>query len=272
MLKGLARRVAPRWLWSRLRTWKLQRMVAHFPSYTTEHSYAGVRLKVHIRDPLAQGWYDHDWPAQTEMDLLREHGLCPGARVFDIGAHQGIVALLLANVVGPMGEVIAVEALPHNARVCEMNCALNGADNIRTVSAAISDRLGTVDVARDLNAQVRHAESTTRTIRVPAVTIDELSRRHGSPDVLFVDVEGYECHALHGAPETLERHPVCFIEVHAGCGLELAGGTIDEVFRHLPATAYQYWAWTEADRDARAVQGRTECPPGRFFLAAVPRR
>jgi FkbM family methyltransferase len=245
--------------------------LVRFRAYTAEHSYAGLRLKVHIGDPMARGWYDHDWPPQTEIELLREHGLRPGARVFDIGAHQGVVALLLAHRVGPSGEVLAVEALPHNARVCEINCTLNGARNIRTVHAAISDRPGTVQLALDFNAQVCHGESMTRTVPVPAVTVDELSRQHGMPDLLFIDVEGYECHALRGAQQTLAQHPVCFIEVHAGCGLELSGGSIAELFTHVPFTRYRFFAWTESNRNPVQVERPVDCPPGRFFLMAIRR-
>jgi FkbM family methyltransferase len=272
MFKGIARQLAPRWLWSHLRTWKMQRSVARFAAYTTEHSYGGLRLRVHIGDPLARGWYDHDWPALPEIDLLRQHRLHPGARVFDIGAHQGVVALMLAHAVGPAGEVVAVEALPHNVRICETNRALNGVQNLRPLHAAISDRPGTVALALDLNAQVRHARSMSRSIQVPAVTIDELSERYGVPDVLFIDVEGFECHALRGARQTLQRRPDCFVEVHAGCGLELAGGTIEELFTHLPAPPNRSFVWTEDSRHPVSAAGPADCPAGRFFLAALADR
>jgi hypothetical protein len=39
------------------------------------------------------------------------------------------------------------------------------------------------------------------------------------PDILFIDVEGFEVHALKGATHTLQGRPDCFIEVHVGCGL-----------------------------------------------------
>ena len=59
---------------------------------------------------MGAGWYDHDWPELPEIALLKQHGLRPGARVFDIGAHQGVVALMLSKTVGPEGFVLAVEA------------------------------------------------------------------------------------------------------------------------------------------------------------------
>jgi FkbM family methyltransferase len=267
-MKRVVRCLVPRWLWSRLRTWKQRRKLAGFRPYNVEHCYAGVRLKVYLADPLAQGWYDHDWGALPEVDLLRQGALTPGARVFDLGAHQGVVAMVLAHHVGPSGQVVAVEALPHNASVCEINWDLNGLGQIRVEAAAVSDRPGELEVGDGLNGQVQNATTDIATVRVPAVTVDELADRYGPPDALFIDVEGYECHALRGAARTLTSRPDCYIEVHGGCGLELAGGSVAEVFEHLPAAVYEFLAWTEPAPTPVAVRGPEECPPGRFFLVA----
>ena len=268
MLKALLRRATPRWLWRRLRTWKMRRMLAAFTPYTAVHTYAGVPLQVRIGDPLGRGWYDHDWGPLPEIDLLRQGALAPGARVFDLGAHQGVVALILAHHVGPSGSVVAVEALPHNARLAEVNRDLNDCGQIRVEAAAVADRPGELEIALDLDAQVKHAATDIGTVRVPAVTVDELAERHGPPDVLFIDVEGYECHVLRGAGRTLERRPDCCVEVHAGCGLEQAGGSVEEIFRRLPAADYEFMAWTEASPTPAGATGPPDCPPGRFFLVA----
>ena len=179
-------------------------MLANFTPYTAEHTYAGVGLKVRIADTLAQGWYDHDWGPLPEIDLLRQGALHPGARVLDLGAHQGVVAMILAHHVGPSGQVVAVEALPHNARMAEVNRDLNGFGQIRVEAAAVSDQPGELEISTGLNGQVRNAATDIGTTRVPAVTVDGLAERHGPPGVLFIDVEGYECHALRGAARTLE--------------------------------------------------------------------
>ncbi len=245
-------------------------MMQRLAPYTVERSYAGIRLKVQIADPMAKGWYDHDWASIPEIDLLRSAGLKEGSRVFDLGAHQGVVAMLLAHAVGPSGSVVAVEALPHNARVAEINRDMNGLRQIHVEAAAISDQCGELEVCTDLCAQVRNAATNIASVRVPAVTVDELAARFGFPDVLFVDVEGYECHALRGAKQTLSRRVDCFVEVHGDCGLELAGGSREEIFDLLPANDFQYRAWTEGSPTPLPVQGPKDCPSGRFFLLAIP--
>ncbi len=272
MIKSLARRLVPRPLWRKLRNWKSKRILERFRPYLVEHEYAGVRMKVRIADPLAQGWYDHGWEPMHEVDLLRSGGLIPGARVFDVGAHQGVVAMILAHHVGLAGEVVAVEALPHNARICEANRDLNGLRQVRVVPAAIADRPGEIQITADLNASIHNRESTITAVRVPAVTIDDLADVYGQPDVLFIDVEGYELHALRGARRVLARTPECYVEIHRGCGLESAGGSLADVFDFFPPERYAIRAWSDDHSTPREVARSSDCPSGgRVYLVALRR-
>ena len=56
--------------------------------------------------------------------LFREAGIGPGQRVLDIGSGVGDVAMLVAKIVGPSGEVVGIERDPRSidrarARVAE---------------------------------------------------------------------------------------------------------------------------------------------------------
>ena len=70
--------------------------VERYPARVVRHTYAGVPLEIEIADQTAADWYDRDWARSAEfkeITLLKRHRLKPGARVFDVGAHQCIVAL-----------------------------------------------------------------------------------------------------------------------------------------------------------------------------------
>jgi FkbM family methyltransferase len=181
---------------------------------------------VHIADPLAQGWYDHDWDVGSEITLLQRHGrLRPGARVFDLGAHQGVVALMLSGIAGPEGAIVAVEAVAHNVRVARANAEANGALNLTVVHAAVAAADGALWFEDRWNGAVSvHAGVG---VRVEAVSVDTLTRRHGVPDVLFIDVEGFELAALRGAMKTMTYGPDLYVEVHVGAGLERYGCVTD---------------------------------------------
>jgi len=223
-----------------------------------------------LRDELAEGWYDHDWPPIPELRLLQHHGLRTGALVFDIGAHQGIVALIVSRIVGKEGLVIAVEGEPHNARVAERNCTLNDAQNVIVVSAAAAARTGCVRFLEGLNGRVDQRRARWGSVAVPATTIDELAQRYGIPDVVIIDVEGYEGPVLEGARTTLSRkHTTFLVEVHVGHGLDRPPQAIaayfDAAYRLLAAPEY-----CEVDSFA---DWKDQSPVNlkRFYLAALPR-
>jgi FkbM family methyltransferase len=227
MIHAFLRRALPPRLYTRLGLVREAVDRARFAPYVADHTYGGRRFSVHITDMMGRSWYDHEWATPAEIRELRERGrLADGARVFDIGAHQGVVAMMLAGIVGPSGEVIAVEATPHNADVARRNAELNGLSQLRVLHGAGADASGTLRFSPRMNGHV--AGDAEASVAVRAVTIDELAAEHGAPDVLFVDVEGYELHVLRGARRTLEAHrPDLFVEVHMGEGLERFGTAAD---------------------------------------------
>jgi FkbM family methyltransferase len=237
MIHRLLRRALPTPLYSRLGLARDAVDRARFRPYVATHTYGPRTLSVHVADAMAQGWYDHDWPLPTEIALLAERGrLREGARVFDVGAHQGVVAMMLGDRVGPEGGVVAVEATLHNADVAWRNVALNGLTQIVVMHAAGADAPGVLRFSPRMNGHVAAPEEAA--VEVRAVTVDELTDRYGVPQVLFVDVEGYELHVLRGARHTLaSHHPDLFIEVHVGAGLERFG-TTDDLLALIP-TGYE---------------------------------
>jgi len=251
--------------------WRAGRALARYEPRVVTRTYAGLTLHIAIEDPVAEGWYDKDWPVMPEIAFLRGRGLEHGATVFDIGAHQGVVAMILANEVGP-GKVIAIEAVGHNARLAELNRELNRVGNVAITNAAISDHNGETYVPTwELNAHVSTAPGAGLTA-VPSVTIDTLAERHGAPAVVFVDVEGFEFRALRGAQTVLTQiRPTWLVEVHVGVGLEDSGSSAAEVLTAFADARYMtYGAPVDASQPFVPVTAGTAVSRSHFFLAAVP--
>ena len=239
-------------------------LVRRYDPRDVVHSYGGHRLTIRLADPLAEGWYDHDWPRLSEIDLLAERGvLRDGALVFDLGAHQGVVALMLAAEVGRAGRVVAVEGEPHNAAVARRNVAANRAGNVTVVHAAVADRPGVIAFAESLNGRIDEA-GPRGNAEVPAVTIDDLASEYGTPDLVFLDIEGYEGKALAGGTATLASPTTSFfIEVHVG---DLVGCTAPELVARFDAG---YDRYISVDDPAVFAPFAGQVPTERFFLAAL---
>lgn len=272
-IKAIAQRLVPPRIWTGLRLWKLRRSLARYPARKVRHTYGGISLEIQLMDGLGAGWYDHDWPELPEIALLKLHKLRRGARVFDLGAHQGVVALMLANIVGADGQVVAVEANPHNVRVAELNRGLNQATQLHVIHAAVADKAGVVVFNEGLNGQVEDGSGSWGEVKVPARTIDDLARMFGPPGILFIDIEGFECHALRGAERTMCSHPDCFVEAHVGWGLEKFGGSVDELLSFFPRDYYDLFLAAPDANDGRFEAFHPDSPilKDRFFLVAICR-
>ena len=184
---------------------------------------------MHLVDYDGAEWYDHDWDSLPEMTLLRAHGLRPGAIAFNAGSNQGLQAMMLAKAVEPDGFVLGIEPSHSNVQAARRNAELNQLTNLTFIEAAASNSPGHVIITQTMNAHVVADARQFGVRQVDAVSIDELSKQYGAPQVLYIDVEGFECRVLEGARETLRMHtPDCFVEVHVNLGLEEFGGSVSQ--------------------------------------------
>lgn len=239
MMKAALRRWLPDRIYGPIRAYRVRRFVAGFEPRQVAHTYAGYPLTVQLADPLGEFWYDHDWDEPAEIFELRRGRLCQGASVLDVGAHQAVVAMILARIVGVQGAVVAVEAEPHNARIASQNVIANAITNVTVVHAAASDRPGMVSFAEGLNGNIAR-EGIPGSISVPAITVDEMALLYGCPDVVFIDVEGHEARVLRGASSTIAGGETdFFVELHDAAALAAAGSTADEVLAHFGPETFE---------------------------------
>jgi FkbM family methyltransferase len=256
----------------RLRAWRVRTLIAGFEPYVVEHAYGPARLKVYVADPLARAWYDRDWTDLPEIAALRGTSLRPGALVFDIGAHQGVVAMMLAREVGPAGAIIALEPNPHNASVARRNCELNVMTQLAVLEAAVSNRSGTITFNESLDGQLDDGSGAQGRITVESMTLDDLAEKYGTPALVFIDVEGAECMVLEMGERVLESGADFAVEVHVGFGLEKLGGSVDRLLSFFPADRFTVTARAEQDTSYRRLSTGDPLTNDRFFLLAVSKQ
>lgn len=203
-------RLLPAGLQRRLRRVLLTRRRSAFARRIESHRYGHAQLRITIADARGETWYGRDRDLEPEIRLLMEHRLRPGARVFNIGAHQGVVANVLAKIVGPTGHVLAVEPCSFDARLAQENCLLNHADNVQVLQVGVAASAGrkpfrlSGGAAHDLTAPYELAD---------CILIDDLLDAFGAPDVVFMDIDGGEVDAFKGADALLKTYPDLYVEV-----------------------------------------------------------
>jgi FkbM family methyltransferase len=260
-IKGILRGLLPTTVVNKVRFVRDQIAIRTFAPRIVNHVYGGIPLRLRIADTMSAQWYDRDFDELPEFTFLKQRQLRSGALIFDLGAHQAVIALLLAHIVGESGQVIAVEAGNYNFDIATENKALNAAPQLSLIRAAIAEKDGiSMTVTGGINGSVSSSGEA-----VPSKSIDALSSEFGKPDLVWLDIEGYECKALDGATETLKAGADWHVEVHSGCGLESFGGSstkIEQVFRQ-----HGYNLYVRTDQHYRdQFRPMSSVPKGHFYM------
>ena len=71
--------------------------------------------------------------------LFREAGIGPGQRVLDLGSGMGDVAMLLARIVGPSGEVVGVERDANSIAHAQARVAAAGFRNVNFLNTDVNN-------------------------------------------------------------------------------------------------------------------------------------
>lgn len=231
----------------RLRVLRVRFNEWRFPQRMVSHTYYGYNLNLLIADPVAALWYDQDWIESKEYRYLRTRKLKEGARIFHIGAHQCIEGIVFAKIVGEKGQVIALESNAHNVRVAKNNAHFNHAKQLMVIHAACSDKNGKIFVNEAFNGNVFDGNPLQGKVEVSAFTLDDLTKAYGRPDLVIIDVKGYEVQVLRGAKETFRIPPDFYIRVNSFEDIARYGGTISELMSLFPAGKYDFLAEIQPD-------------------------
>ncbi len=166
------------------------------------------------------GWLVRDIPAWHEpvcgepgVNLALRDLIRPGDVCFDVGAFDGALAQVMSRAAGPRGLVCAFEANPGMLAKLTNNCSANVLTNVHLVHAAVWHTTGQwvtmlvpdgVPAAATITGTVP-ADATETAI--PTLALDDYANRHGLfPNVVKMDIEGAEQHALAGFRNVLAKH------------------------------------------------------------------
>lgn len=146
-----------------------------------------------------------------------------GDCVWDVGANVGLYTRRFVELVGTQGTVIAIEPSPHCVEVLRDELRPLNPAALTIVQAALShyDGIGNFSIERGpVAVSNRLSDQTKADATVPVrVAKGDTLVTDGScpaPDVIKVDVEGYELEVLRGLEKLLRsgKPRAIFVEVH----------------------------------------------------------
>jgi FkbM family methyltransferase len=173
---------------------------------------------------------------RAERELLRKI-LFQGAVVVDVGANIGIYSEFLSRFVGPTGLVHSFEPSPDNfKRLC---AATHHLSNVRSTEAAVGERSGECKlyISDKLNVDHRAYKAdgdSRRTVPAEMVALDDYFNPGQRVDLIKMDIQGYELHALRGAQRVLQENSnINLLLEFWPSGLSQAGVDWEELVRML---------------------------------------
>jgi FkbM family methyltransferase len=223
------------------------------PVLETRGKWHGYRMRLDLSDWSERHTYFltrfSDLPTQLAIRSL----VRPGETFVDIGANIGLMTLLGAHCVGPQGRVRSFEPNPRVFERLSGHVDSNGLRQVSLVNCGLGDADGelTLRVITEHTGMATFAEPTqaeratvSAEYRVPVRRADDLladliRETEGTPALMKVDVEGFECRVLRGAAGVLRTlRPAVILEIVPEY-LARAGDSKEELFRILHDAGYE---------------------------------
>ena len=228
--------------------------------FLKEHriSFPDGEVAFPITDTYAFNWFfryrfkEYNWhePSLTQfiLDLPPENKV-----LIDVGAHLGYFSIVFSRLA--KNESYAIELDPtnysHLERMVQSSTGVRG--KVETMNLGISDHEFLADMpvtaASPMSSLNRLDEKQVDTRQVRVTSLDTFCNERGiSPDIIKVDIEGFEWEFLKGCSETLDKcRPILIFEMHNDI-LNKKGVTEEDFVHALKDQGYSIF-WFPNHRD-----------------------
>ena len=158
--------------------------------------------------------------SEPGVQLILRDLIKPGDTCLDVGAFQGDLTLMMSRLVGPKGQIVTFEANPLILERLTNNCISNFLTNVFLIHGAVwhkSDEwLQFFNNGAASRIDIKSTEKIEDLFHIKSISLDDfLASNKMIPDVVKMDIEGAEKHALRGFANNLELHKPHLVFEHA---------------------------------------------------------
>jgi len=181
---------------------------------------------------------------RAERQLLKRI-LSEGNVVVDAGANVGIYSQFLSGCVGATGIVHSFEPAPDNFK--RLQSATRKLANVRLSQAAVGERSerSKLYISNKLNVdhRVYLPEGDSRhAVQIDIIALDDYFKPGQRVDLIKIDIQGYELHALRGATRVLADNPdIKLLLEFWPYGLKQAGTNWADLIAALEQKGMRIW-------------------------------
>ncbi len=202
--------------------------------------------KVRVTDQTRYA-FEHFCFRDPEMveELLSFVSVAKGKhKLLDVGAEFGFFSLVFALLNSKENSAIAMEPSPIAYPVLLETLARNELSSVQTINAAAGTEKSQLHMLIRGSHVVAYSEDsiepTDTKVQVAVLTVDSVCATNDfDPELIKVDVEGYEWFVLKGAEKVLEKcKPILFLELHPYMIIDL-GYSISELIDWLKSKGYE---------------------------------
>jgi FkbM family methyltransferase len=154
---------------------------------------------------------DGFWESWVTLAISRK--VYPGFWCVDVGAHLGYYSLLMADLAGEKGRVMALEPNPRSFGLLRKTVSINGfGGRIECVQAAAYSKKGkanlvVIDGNNPSGSLKTKPTEEAETFRVDTIRLDALLEDWPRVDFIKIDAEGVEPEIFRGLKKTIAKFP-----------------------------------------------------------------
>lgn len=193
-----------------------------------------------------------------------------GKVVYDVGAFHGLLTIHYAR---HARTVIAWEPNSRNRRRLMENVKLNQFPNVTVRPYGLSSKAVRAEMSFDplMPGMATVDSGMASGSERETIELRTLDSEHGlePPDLIKIDVEGFELEVLKGAARTLEHGPDLFLEMHGADG-EDKRRRVRAIADHLWALGYRRILHVETEVEITPENSAVACH-GHLYACAQPR-